>query len=114
MNSEKYPVQNYGPTNPLKTVNSNLESDLNLTLKRTTFNKIVNDPDYHFKNSYITNFDLIHHQCRGEKLLYSRKHYETVTGNKTNEEIVSEDLRYHFLSAAIRSERKDVTIDKQI
>ena len=111
MNSKRYPVQNYVPIKPTKTL---YNSDLNLTLQKMTFDKIVYDPDYHFENSYISNFDLIHHICRGDELSYNRKHYETISSEKINEEIVFDDLRYRFLSAAIRSERKDITINKQI
>ena len=96
-------------TNTMKTYN-----DLDLTLKQMTFNEIVNDPDYHFENSYITNFDLIHHQCRGDELSYSRKHYETISNKKIKEEIGFENVRNRFVSSAIRSERKDVIIEKQI
>ena len=79
-----------------------------------TFNEIVNDPDYHFENSYVSNFDLIHHECRGDELSYSKKHYETISNKKIKEEIVSEDVRNRFVSSGIKSERKDVTIEKQI
>ena len=79
-----------------------------------TFNEIVNDPDHHFENCYITNFDLIHHQCRGDELSYSKKHYETISNKKIKEEIASDDVRNRFVSSAIKSERKDVTIEKQI
>ena len=89
-------------------------NDLDLTLKQMTFNEIVNDPDYHFENCYLTNFDLINHHCRGDVLSYSRKHYETISNKKIKEEIVSEDVRNHFVSSAIKSERKDVIIEKQI
>ena len=79
-----------------------------------TFNEIVNDPDYHFENCYVTNFDLIHHQCRGDELSYSKKHYETISNKKIKEEIVSDDLRNRFVSSAIKSERKDMTIEKEV
>ena len=47
MNSEKYPVQNYVPTNP--TLNSNFGHDLDFTLRKMTFEKIVDDPTVIFK-----------------------------------------------------------------
>ena len=112
MNSEKYPVQNYVPTNP--TLNSNFGHDLDFTLRKMTFEKIVDDPDRHFQNSYITNFDLIHHECRGDELSYSKKYYETIFKKNINDEIKSDDLKYRFLSSAIRSERKDVAFEKGI
>ena len=114
MNSKKYAVQNYIPNNPNKTTKNRTFNDLDLTLKQMTFNEIVNDPDYHFENCYVTNFDLIHHQCRGDELSYSRKHYETISNKKIKEEIVSDDLRNRFVSSAIKSERKDMTIEKQV
>ena len=104
MNSERYPVQNYVPTNPMKKLTGNFEHDLDTTLQKMTFDKIVNEPDYHFENSYVTNFDLIHHECRGDDLSYSRIHYETICKKNLNGEIETDDLRYHFLSSAIKSD----------
>ena len=73
MNSNRYPVQNYVPTNPKKRMYSrNFGHDLDDTLKRFTYEKIIGNPEYHFQNSYIINFDLIHHQCRDDELLHSR------------------------------------------
>ena len=34
--------------------------------------------DSHFSHAKITNFDLIHHQCRGDKLQNLQHYYETV------------------------------------
>ena len=88
MNSKKYAVQNYVPTNPNKTTTKNRTfNDLDLTLKQMTFNEIVNDPDYHFENSFVTNFDLIHHQCRGDELSYSKKHYESISNKKLRKKL---------------------------
>ena len=98
----------------MKTPNSNFGHDLDFTLRKTTFEKIVDDPDRHFQNCYVTNFDLIHHECRGDELSYSKKHYETIFKKNLNDEIKSDDLRYRFLSSAIRSERKDVAFEKEI
>ena len=114
MNSERYPVQNYVPINPMKRLTSNFGHDLDSTLQKMTFKKILDDPDYHFQNSCITNFDLIHHECRGDELSYSRKHYETISKKSINEEIVTDNLRYRFISSAIKSERKDIAFEKEI
>ena len=115
MISKKYAVQNYVPTNPNKTTTKNrIFNDLDMTLKQMTLNEIVNDPDHHFENCFVTNFDLIHHECRGDELSYSRKYYETIFNKKIKEEIVSDDLRNRFVSSAIKSERKDMTIEKEV
>ena len=115
MISKKYAVQNYVPTNPnKKTTKNRIFNELDMTLKQMTFNETVNDPDHHFENCFITNFDLIHHECRGDELSYSRKYYETVFSKKIKEEIVSDDLRNRFVSSAIKSERKDMTIEIEV
>ena len=114
MNSRRYPVQNYVPTNPMKRLSKNFGRDLHTTLQMMTFTRIVNDPDYHFENSYVTNFDLIHHECRGDKLYHSKKYYETIYKKDINEQIDSDDSRYRFISSAIKSQRKDVAFEKEI
>ena len=42
------------------------------------YKQFVEDMDSHFSRAEIPNFDLIHHQCRGDKLQNSRRHYETI------------------------------------
>ena len=78
-----------------------------------TFNEIINDPEYHFKNSYVTNFDLIHNECRGDELHFSRKYYETIAYKRFNEEITNKTNQEKFVSSAIKSERKDIFIEKK-
>ena len=115
MNSNRYPVQNYVPTNPNKRLHdSNFEHDLDDTLKKCTYKKIINDPEYHFQNCYLINFDLIHHECRGDKLLHSRKFYETIYNKKINEEITNNYLKDRFISSAIKCERNDVVFEKKV
>ena len=79
-----------------------------------TFNKIIQNPDNHFENVFITNFDLIHNQCWGDKLTHDRKFYETLFKEKLNSEINDIEQKDRFVSAAINSERKDVYIEKEI
>ena len=115
MNSNRYPVQNYVPTNPFKRQHSNnFGHDLDDTLKKFAYEKIINDPVYHFQNCYVINFDLIHHQCRGDELLHSRKFYETIYNKKINEEIMNNHLKDRFISSAIKCERNDVFFEKEV
>ena len=115
MNQNKYPVENYVPYNPDKYLASGgFGHSLGYTLDKHKYEKFINDPGYHFANSYVTNFDLIHHQCRGDKLKHSRKYYETIYKNKVNEEIKKDDLKDRFISKAIDSERKDVFLKKNL
>ena len=78
-----------------------------------TYDEITEDFDYHFKKCYVTNFDLIHHECRGDILNFSRKFYETIFYNKMKENL-NEKNQEKLLSSAIKSEREDVIIEKKL
>ena len=119
MNSKRYPVNNYVPLNVQKNNNNNDKCketfhDLDTRLKQMTFEVITTDTDYHFENCYVNNFDLIHNECRGDRLNFSRKHYETISSERLKKNIISKDLQIRFISSAIRSERKDLHIEKQV
>ena len=111
MNSLTCPSQNYVST---KVKARTAYDTLDDTLNRMTFNEIINNTDYHFENSYIANFDLIHHNCRGDPLNHTKKYYKTISYQKLNNEIISKEDRASFISSAIKSERKDVFIEKKI
>ena len=108
MNQNKYPVTNYVPYNPNNYLTKGIcEHSLGDTLDREKYQKIINNPNYHFTNSYVTNFDIIHHECRGGKLQNSKKDYETISKEAVDKEI-ARNKKTHFISEAINSERKDV------
>lgn len=44
------------------------------------YKQFVEDMDSYFSCAKITNFDIIHHHCRGDQLQNSRRHYETMFG----------------------------------
>ena len=95
-------------------LNEHDKFDLDARLQQMTFNEIIQNPDNHFENAFITNFDLINNQCRGDKLTHDRKFYETLFKEKLNSEINDIEQKDRFVSAAINSERKDVYIEKEI
>ena len=95
-------MNSYIPTKPKK-YNEHDSFDLDTRLQQMTFNKIIQNPDEHFEKTFITNFDLIHHQCRGDKLSHSREYYETLFFKKKSSEIDIKQ-RDSFVSAAINSE----------
>ena len=106
MNSSRYPMTTYVPAKP------KMENfyDLHNRLKKMDFDEIVNDPTTHFKNVYITNFDLIHNSARGDPLSYSKKFYQTITMFDLNKiDFPNSDA---FVAAAIRSQRNDVYVEK--
>ena len=105
--SEKYPVNNYVPT----VVND--VHDLHTRFNKDKYDKIISDFDYHFSNCFITNFDLIHNECRGDKLEYSKKFYQTVFSDQLKKNLKEKDRR-NFCAYAIKSERKDLYFEKKV
>ena len=106
--TEKYPVNSYVPTKVTET-----NKDLHLKLKEMTYNDIVKDFDYHFENCYITNFDLINNECRGDELNFSRKFYETIFYADVKKNL-DEINQKKFINSAIKSERIDLNIEKKL
>ena len=104
----KYPVNSYVPTKVTET-----DKDLDLKLKEMKYDNIVKDFDFHFENCYMTNFDLIHHECRGDKLQFSRKFYETIFYDSVKKNL-DEINQERFLSSAIKLERSNVNIEKKL
>ena len=103
----RYPVNSYIPRKVDEVY------DLHSRLNKMKYDEILNDFDGHFKNCYVTNFDLINHECRGDKLNYSKKFYETVFKNDLKNNLSSEDS-YNFCSAGIKSERKDLFFEEKV
>ena len=87
--------------------------DLNSRLNKMKYDEIIENLEYHFQNCYITNFDKIHHECRGDKLHFSKRHYETIFYNQLKQNI-DEQNQEKFISSAIRSKREDINFEKKV
>ena len=105
--SARYPINNYIPTKVTEV------HDLNSRLNKMKYDEIIENLEYHFQNCYITNFDKIHHECRGDELSFSERHYETIFYDRLNQNI-DEKNREKFISSAIRSERKDINFERKV
>ena len=108
MNSSKYGMCSYVPTKP----RVSKFYDLHQRLQEMTFNEIVEDPKRHFDNVFVNNFDLIHHECRGDPLQFSERFYKTINTDQLKQ--IDYPKRYEFVAAAIRSQRDDVHLQKQM
>ena len=87
--------------------------DLHSRLNDEKNKEILNDLDRQFKQCYITNFDLIHHECRGDKLNFSKKFYQTVYSKELRENL-NLIQQNDFIASGIRSERNDLYFEKKI
>ena len=106
-------TKNYMPTRPKK-YNNQDKFDLHDRLNQIKFDEIIQNSDSYFENAKITNFDLIHNECRGSELLFTREHYQTLYNKKLNSEILDPKQKSSFISSAIRCHRDDVIVEKKI
>ena len=80
-----------------KFYNKHEKVDLDTRLQQETYNEIISNPDEYFEKTTITNFDLIHHHCRGDKLIHDRKYYETLFKKKVDFEFNNQLRKDAFL-----------------
>ena len=111
--TENILVNNYLPVKPTF-FDKNDRGNLDTTLTTAAYDKILSDVDDYFSNVKITNFDLIHNQCRGDKLEFNKKHYETIYKNDSNKSFLCDSHEKNFISSAIRSDRSDVFLEKNL
>ena len=69
---------------------------------------MIENADEHFQKAKIINFDIIHHECRGDELKYSKNFYQKIENKdfKNYDNNVMEEV----LTSAIKSERKDICL----
>ena len=106
MAEEKIVVNNYIPCYP------KYEDDLHEILLRHEYERINKNKKNYFRKVKIINFDIINHQCRGDALKNSVKYYETI--HRHDLQLAKEEDREEFISESIKSERKDIYIEKDI
>ena len=106
MSEEIILVNNYIPNYP------KYEDDLHEILLRHEYERINRNKKDYFTKAKIINFDIINHQCKGTPLKNSIKYYETI--KKNDLEVAKEEDQDEFISEAIKSNREDVHIEKDI
>ena len=57
------------------------ERDLMAYFDHLDYKEMSDNPTKYFHDKKVINFDIIHHECRGDKLSNSYKHYKTVKAN---------------------------------
>ena len=75
----------------------------------------MQDPDESLKQTKIGNFDIIHHQCRGDKLKKPESYYQTLF-NKNFEGHVKQDKKI-IVTSALRNQKKlkqDIFFEKKL
>ena len=54
------------------------EHDLMTYIDNLKYDHFINNMDSHFSNAKVTNFDIIHYQCRGDELENPQQYYKTI------------------------------------
>ena len=106
-NNNKILVNTYIPYYPEE------KTCLHDTLLIERYKRIKQDLADYFLNVKILNFDIIHHESRGNPLTYDRKYYQQIH-EKHFKNIPKKDDRYDFISNAIKSKRDDIYIQKDV
>ena len=106
-------TNSYIPTRPKKYNNQQDRFDLDDRLNQMKFNEIIENSDSYFENVKLTNFDLIHNECNGSELSYSRGYYQTLFKEKLDSEITDQKQKNSFISSAIKCHRDNVLIEKK-
>ena len=70
------------------------------------YDNFVGDMDSHFSKAKVINFDIIHHQCRGNKLEKPEQYYQTIH----DKDFVNYEnhVRNETILTAIKSEGDDI------
>ena len=94
-NDKKILRNSYVPIRP-KFYNKHNKSNLDTQLQQETYNKIISNPDEYFEKTTITNFDLIHNHCRGDKLTHNRKYYENLFKKRSTLNLIINYIKTFF------------------
>ena len=76
------------------------------------YNEFIENTDEHFQKAKIINFDIIQHECKGDELEYSKKFYQTIENKDFKD--YDNNVKEEALTSAIKSERKDIFIDRAL
>ena len=99
-------VNNYLPYYPVH------KDTLHDTLLRNKYKKINGHKREYFENAKIVNFDIINNECRRDPLENSMKYYQTI--KQDDLKYVRENDQGKFISSAIKSQRDDVNIARNV
>ena len=105
-NSDVITVNSYIPYYPKE------KSCLHDTLLIEKYKKIQQNLPKYFTDVQLTNFDIIHHELRGDPLNHSVNYYQRI--RRENFENISKQDEHNFISNAIRARRDDIYVEKDV
>ena len=76
------------------------------------YKDMSDNPDNYFSKKKVINFDLIHHQCRGDPLLKPEKDHKTISSDEFKK--YPQQEKNKVFSAGFRSNRDDLWIKRDI
>ena len=89
-------TNSYIPTRPKKYNNQQDRFDSDDRLNQMKFNEIIENSDSYFENVKLTSFDLIHNECNGSELSYSRGYYQTYLKKRLIQKLLIKNKKIHL------------------
>ena len=89
-----------------------LEHDLMMYYDDLKYKDFTGNMGSHFSMAKIVNFNIIHHECHGDKLKNPRTYYETICNNDFKN--YEDDVRNRAMPSAIKSERDEVCFEHHL
>ena len=80
-------------------------------INRAKHHEMTENPDRHFKNKEVVNFDLIHHKCRGDPLKNTYKEYKTVKESNFENYLKKDEKK--VLSSIFCNKRNNLWVQKE-
>ena len=74
------------------------------------YHNFLKDMDSHVSRVKITNFNIIHHECRGDRLENPEQYYKTIYDK--NFDNYEDHIQNEAVSCAIKSERDDIYFER--
>ena len=76
------------------------------------WSEFKNDRDTYINETKMVNFDIIHNEHRGDKLIKTKKEYNTITKENLKQLPLSE--KHAAVAACFRSTNKNININKTV
>ena len=76
------------------------------------YKDMADNPDYYFDDKKVVNFEIIHHQCRGNPLKKTEKEHKTICADDFKN--CPENEKSKTLYAVFRNKRNDLWVKRNL
>ena len=105
-------TNNYVPEHVHEDLPGYKRDGLMIYIDQLNYKEFLSNPDTAIKNTKLINFEMMHAQCRGMPRMHSHQFYQTV--REKNVAKIPQKDRKKTVAACLRSERKEVFVEKKL